>query len=196
MRCLRISKAVVEALWDDACLVLWDSVWIFLLLRGYSCDVKWFSNPHLQMWTEPSTGSNFQRPFSPVQLISNAPTWPLVISFRKKKIQFVIQSLVAQTVKNHLQCRRLRFNSWVRKIPWRRKWLPTPVFLPGKSHGQRILVGYRWIESHTTGRLTLSRFWLSKAEGGPETLHFLNFQEHHWPVSLTFRSSRGWLEWQ
>ena len=30
----------------------------------------------------------------------------------------------------------------VRKIPWRRKWQPTPVFLPGKSHGQRSLVGY------------------------------------------------------
>ena len=32
---------------------------------------------------------------------------------------------------------------WVRKTPWRRKWQPTPVFLPGKSHGQRSLVGYR-----------------------------------------------------
>ena len=32
--------------------------------------------------------------------------------------------------------------TWVRKIPWRRKWQPTPVFLPGKSHGQRSLVGY------------------------------------------------------
>ena len=30
----------------------------------------------------------------------------------------------------------------VRKIPWRRKWQPTPVFLPGKSHGQRSLAGY------------------------------------------------------
>ena len=40
------------------------------------------------------------------------------------------------------QCRRHRFDPCVRKIPWRRKWLPTPVFLPGKSHGQRSLVGY------------------------------------------------------
>ena len=43
------------------------------------------------------------------------------------------------------QCRRHRrhrFNPWVRKIPWRRRWHPTPVFLPGKSHGQRSLVGY------------------------------------------------------
>ena len=31
---------------------------------------------------------------------------------------------------------------WVRKIPWRRKWQPTPVFLPVKSHGQRNLAAY------------------------------------------------------
>ena len=43
------------------------------------------------------------------------------------------------------QCRRHKrcgFDAWVRKIPWRRKWQPSPVFLPGKSHGQRSLVGY------------------------------------------------------
>ena len=40
------------------------------------------------------------------------------------------------------QCRRRRFDPWVRKIPWRRRWQSTPVFLPGKSHGQRSLVGY------------------------------------------------------
>ena len=36
-------------------------------------------------------------------------------------------------------CRRLGFNPWVGKIPWRRNWQPTPVFLIGKSHGQRSL---------------------------------------------------------
>ena len=36
---------------------------------------------------------------------------------------------------------RHRFNPWVRKILWRRKWQPTPVFLPGKCHGQRSLEG-------------------------------------------------------
>ena len=40
------------------------------------------------------------------------------------------------------QCRRLGFNPWVGKIPWRRKWQPTPGFLPGESHGHRSLVGY------------------------------------------------------
>ena len=43
------------------------------------------------------------------------------------------------------QCRRRRcrgFDPWVRKIPWSGKWQPTPVFLPGKSHGHRSLVGH------------------------------------------------------
>ena len=40
------------------------------------------------------------------------------------------------------QCRRPCFDPWVRKIPWRREWLPTPVFLPRKSHGQRSLGSY------------------------------------------------------
>ena len=40
------------------------------------------------------------------------------------------------------QCRRFGFNPWVRKIPWRRKWQPSPVSLLGKSHGQRSLAGY------------------------------------------------------
>ena len=40
------------------------------------------------------------------------------------------------------QCRRLGFRPWVGKVPWRRKWQPTPVFLPGKFHRQRSLAGY------------------------------------------------------
>ena len=37
---------------------------------------------------------------------------------------------------------RHAFDPWVGQILWRRKWQPTPVFLPGKSHGQRSLEGY------------------------------------------------------
>ena len=40
------------------------------------------------------------------------------------------------------QCRRRGFDSWVRRIPWRRKWQSTIVVLPGKSHGQRSMVSY------------------------------------------------------
>ena len=55
-----------------------------------------------------------------------------------------------------LQCGRPRFEPWVGKIHWRRKWQSTPVSLPGKSHGQRSLVGYSpWgrKESDTTKRI-------------------------------------------
>ena len=55
------------------------------------------------------------------------------------------------------KCRRLGFNPWVRKIPWRRAWQPTPVFLPGEPHGQRSLAGYSpWgrKESDTTEQIT------------------------------------------
>ena len=42
----------------------------------------------------------------------------------------------------YLQCGRPGFDPWVGKIPWRRKWQSTPVFLPGKSHGKRSLIGH------------------------------------------------------
>ena len=63
-----------------------------------------------------------------------------------------VTSLVAQMVKRLSTMRK----TWVGKIPWRRKWQSTPVLLPGKSHGQRSLVGYSpWgsKESDTTERL-------------------------------------------
>ena len=40
------------------------------------------------------------------------------------------------------KARRREFDPWVGEIPWKRKWQPTPVFLPGKSHEQRSLAGY------------------------------------------------------
>ena len=55
-----------------------------------------------------------------------------------------------------LQYKRPSSDPWVRKFPWRRKWQPTPILLPGKSHGQSSLVGYSpWghKESDMTERL-------------------------------------------
>ena len=76
-----------------------------------------------------------------------------------------------------------KFHPWVGKIPWRMEWQPTPVFLPGKSHGQRSLEGYssRGLKkSHTTEWLTLSlsyiRVWMSvinKNHRNPFT-HFMH----------------------
>ena len=50
--------------------------------------------------------------------------------------------MVAQMVKNLPACRKPGFDPWVGKFPWRREWLPPPVFLPGESYGERSLVGY------------------------------------------------------
>ena len=55
------------------------------------------------------------------------------------------------------QYRRPEFDPWVRKIPWRRKWKPTLIFLPGEFHRQRSLAGYGprdHEESDITERLT------------------------------------------
>ena len=61
-----------------------------------------------------------------------------------------------------LRCRRPGFDPWVRRIPWRREWLPTPwVFLPGESQGQRRLPGHSPCgqkEPYATVGLTASRF--------------------------------------
>ena len=51
--------------------------------------------------------------------------------------------MVAQAVKNLPVMQETGFDPWVGKIPWRREWLPTPVFLPREAHGQRSLAGYR-----------------------------------------------------
>ena len=57
-----------------------------------------------------------------------------------------------------LQCRRCSFYAWFGKTPWRKKWQPTPVFLPGKFHGQRSLVGYsQGVTESQTGLSTLAR---------------------------------------
>ena len=60
-----------------------------------------------------------------------------------------VLKILNYTKKNHgangrkptCQCRRCGFNPWVRKMPWRRAWQPTPILLPGKFHGWRSLVG-------------------------------------------------------
>ena len=63
-------------------------------------------------------------------------------------------------VKNLPANQRCRFNSWVKKVSWRRKWQPASVFLPGKFNGERSLVGYSlWDhkESDTTEQLSTNK---------------------------------------
>ena len=68
-----------------------------------------------------------------------------------------------------LQFKRAEFNPWVGKIPWRRKWQPTLVFLPGKSDGQRSLAGYSpWglKESDTIKQQTTMTWETTHKRGG------------------------------
>ena len=60
----------------------------------------------------------------------------IIIAWFKIKASLVTQMVIC------LQCGRPGFDPWVGKIPWRREWLPTPVFFSGGSHGQRNLEGY------------------------------------------------------
>ena len=53
-----------------------------------------------------------------------------------------IGSVVKNLPEMQEMCRTPGFDPWVGKIPWRRAWQPTPLFLLGKSHGQRSLAGY------------------------------------------------------
>ena len=75
------------------------------------------------------------------------------------------------------QCRRRGFDPWVGKMPWSGKWQPTPVFLPGKFHGQRSLAG------HSPGGHKISNTteqMRQKHENTPSTINrilFLFFSE-------------------
>ena len=117
----------------------------------------------------------------------------------------------------HSQCRRCRFNPWVRKIHWRRKWQPTPVFLPGKPHGQKSLEGYspqgqkelnttEWLHTHNYPRAMVINRTYAKytyllvcalqrpSPGTFESLHSLNEAREviqfcdYFPLSVVFFS--------
>ena len=114
-------------------------------------------------------------------------------------------SLVAQMGKNCLQCRRPGFDPWVRKIPQRREWQPTPVFLPGESHGQKSLVGYGVAKNWTWLTLSLSlthtyTHYLTEARTGPSAICFL--QQIHLGSNMGFYGTvpsvelmKGLAEW-
>ena len=92
--------------------------------------------------------------------------------------------------------RRPRFNPWVRKILWRRKWQPTPVLLPGESHGQRSLVGYSprgHKELDTTEQLHFTSGKKGNGKGGQSDLHASTFSSDSF--SLKYSVRQGTLIW-
>ena len=78
---------------------------------------------------------------------------------------------------------RPSFDPWVGKIPWRRKWLPTPVCLPGESHGLRSLMGYNpW--GHKESDTTEQAHKAQPASGGDPS----------WPVASPHRQVVNWVK--
>ena len=93
-------------------------------------------------------------------------------------------SLVAQRVKNLPASRRPGFNLWVGEIPWRKKRLPTPVFLPRKSHGPRTeetggLQPMGSQESDKTQQLNHQGYYCEKKRGGFQMIRIYPEKDAH-----------------
>ena len=71
----------------------------------------------------------------------NCPLWAQAPGLKQEE-RFPGSASGKELVWQCRRCKRCGFNPWVWKIPWRRTWQPTPVFLPRESHGQRGLTGY------------------------------------------------------
>ena len=101
-------------------------------------------------------------------------------------------SVVSQMVKNPpCQCRRPRFDPWVGKLPWRKEWQPTPVFLTGHFHGQR---SFRAI----VHRVPKCQTWLSNLTLSLLQHEFMNDTVNPTQVCTQERLKRvkGALQWQ
>ena len=98
----------------------------------------------LRPFPAPSPTWTFVHPHSHPQLDFNPS--PCLHPFRPLcSTYLLLSSIIPRWLsgkESACQCRRHRSHPWVGKVPWRRKWQPTPLFLPGKCHGQRSLVGY------------------------------------------------------
>ena len=90
------------------------------------------------------------------------------------------------------QCRRPEFDPWVGKMPWRRAWQPTSVFLPGEPHGQRNLAGYSpWIltKSDITEQL-------SRAQHCGPLINFFHETELIPGIWYEYRNARWGQAWE
>ena len=134
----------------------------------------WSSSPALCWWdgvitcsVETGGDHGFTLEFCTLHIFKSPDTPPLEVLWSflgphhmytdMYTYMYMLASRVALVVKNwpaHAGDVRGAFHPWVGKIPWRRAWQPSPVFLPGESRGQRSLVGYSpWgrMESQSVG---------------------------------------------
>ena len=111
---------------------------------GIVVSLPWCS-PHLQ--PPPRISSHSLDPSTQKRLVQLnwIPWWPRIyppLFCKFLEANFIIRSSLWLSGKESgCQHRRCRFDPWIGKKPWRRKQQPTPIFLPGKSHGQRSLAG-------------------------------------------------------
>ena len=85
------------------------------------------------------------------------------------------------------RCRRCGFVPWVGKMPWSRKWQPTPVFLPGKLHGERTLAGHSpWghQESDATEHARIHSVW-THLDNTNSSLQWVDLREGERRASLS-----------
>ena len=126
---------------------------------GFSREEYWSGLPFPSPGDllNPGTGpTSLKSPALAGRFFITCATWEAHMRYWRTEEPGVLQSVGLQRVGHNLvtklpwwlrgrsvclQCGRPGFNPWVGKIPWRRKWQPTPVFLPGESHGWS-LVGY------------------------------------------------------
>ena len=99
-----------------------------------------------------------------------------------------------------MRCRRCGFDTWVRKIPWRRKWHPTPVFLQGKAHGQGSLEGYSpWGRKELDMTENSTAWFLEDYPSSSHRLRNLRRKQQRWPQALTLRvgnlQNKIWTSW-
>ena len=103
---------------------------------------------HLISWACPDASHRHKPLFSGMESYSILWVWKSQTETKQKASRSLPGRLLSSSTSLRLSegsqrcCRRCEFEPWAGKIPWRRKWQPTPVFLPGKSHGQRSLAGY------------------------------------------------------
>ena len=96
------------------------------------------------------------------------------------------------------QCRRCGLDPWVQRTPRSRKWKPTPVFLPGKAHGHRSLVGYspwghkRVRHNLATTATTMKSRYLNQLFNVYISWYIL---ANHKLKSPTLKSWQNWLQW-
>ena len=127
-----------------------------MCLNGLSSYMKFPFQPDRLNWWTPNTPTALHgEPFLVTLAKRGLPSLELLYSQKCRLIPPVGTGIC-------LQCRRPGFNPRVGKIPWRRKWQPTPVLLPEEFHGQRSLVDYSpWLRNsrsklsdlHFTGNL-------------------------------------------